>query len=148
MPTALAGPAPSLNRGPVDLLILQMRSRLRRLAAALSGALLLQLMLLGSGLPCAMHDGRTAASEHAMAGHHSAPASASAVCDDANDDACRMPQAPGQCATMTTCAVSVTASAPVAFAMLAASAAVAVPPLVATLTSGPPATPELPPPRA
>ena len=125
-----------------------MLSRLRRLAAALAGALLLQLMLLGSGLPCAMHDGGVAAGAHAMTTHHSAPASASAVCDDANDDACRMPQAPGQCATMTTCAVSVTANAPVALGTAGGRTSVAVPPLVATLISGPPAAPELPPPRA
>ena len=122
--------------------------RLRRLAAALSGALLLQLMLLGSGLPCAMHGGGSAAGEHAMTTHHSAPASASAVCDDANDDACRMPQAPGQCATMSTCAVTVTANAPVAFRTVDGRTTVAVPPLVATLISGPPTAPELPPPRA
>ena len=150
---------------------------LRRFTAALSGALLLQLTLLASGTPCAMHGAGgmgSSAAVHAMPGVHAgahhgkapAPHGSSVVSVSATESApqhsempqgcdssrkgngCGFPSAPGQCATMATC-TTVTVAPSAELATLVAFHAGS--PTIAhaeLLRSGPAAAPELPPPRA
>lgn len=131
-------------------------SGFRRLAAALSGALLLQLSLLGSGTLCAMEHGSDAhGSGHAamrMAGptsEHGAPQGHDAPrCDVAgSDDGCGLPWAPGHCAAMTTCSATAAPVSAVSIQLAAATPAADMPEPT-LIHSGPAAAPELPPPRA
>lgn len=147
-----------------DHSILVVMDLLRRVVATLTGLLLLQLMLLGSGTACALrHDvARPEAAAHALTRMaHQTSAHKTVVvtssdsrapmapmgCDGTADrDDCRLPFAPRQCSAMTTCDVS------------AALAATIDPPAhvrtterelpsVAETHSGPSFAPELPPPR-
>ena len=125
---------------------------LRRVTAALSSALLLQLSLLGSGTLCGDHDATASAAATAgqsMQGMHEAVADTPSACDapPASDDGCRLPWAPGHCATMTGCAVAAIPPAVQTGEVSLAAAALdpAEPPAA---HSGPTAAPELPPPRA
>lgn len=142
-------------------------SLVRRSVAALSGLFLLQLMLLGSGTLCAMHHSlaRAGAANHAMEladMAHQARAHESAVttADEPNipmspmdcngsgsHDDCRLPFAPGQCSSVTTCDVSATPAAAIAMPVYAYTAALEVA-SPAFAHSGPTFAPELPPPRA
>lgn len=149
-------------------------SFLRRLTAALSIALLLQLTLLGSGTLCSMPAGAgmgDADAAHAMAGMHAAGAAAqhgSAIgapgssraapldhsgtpvgCEQSGGrNGCSLPWGAGQCATMNTCTTA--PAAPAAPLLAQATTPHAVAPIAAAsrFQSGPPAAPELPPPRA
>lgn len=128
-----------------------MRS-LRRIAAALSSLLLLQLTLLGSGTLCAMPSGAAAGHMHDMGGMAGMTQSDVARPDapppsSHPDDGCRLPWSPGQCATMTACAIAAMPVAPVIVA-LDTRPALAELPMPADLGSRPAAPPELPPPRA
>lgn len=125
-----------------------MRS-LRRLFAALSALALLQLLLLGSGTPCAMgsdgaaHGGMSGAAMAAMNGH-----SAYAACDASGPrDDCGLPWSAGQCAGMTNCMPTVASPAAVAVLAIAPHRARELPE-PARITSSAAAAPELPPPRA
>jgi hypothetical protein len=115
---------------------------LRRLVAALSSALLLQLTLQASGASCAMH--------HAggMQTHAAEKATMPSGCDQSSKgDGCGLPSAPGQCATMTSCTsapVSPAAELVARVSLHASSPAIAEAML---LHSGPSAAPEIPPPR-
>lgn len=142
-------------------------SLVRRAFAALSGLFLLQLMLLGSGTLCAMHHSLASvgAANHAMAlagvahqngAHESVVASAGEPntpmspmdCNGSGShDDCRLPFAPGQCSSVTTCDVSATPAAAIA-APLYAHAVAREPASPAFAHSGPTFAPELPPPRA
>jgi hypothetical protein len=118
---------------------------LRRLTAAFSSILLLQLTLLGGGTPCAMHGEGAVAGPmpaHAMEGMQG---TARAVLD--SGDGCRLPSAPGQCAAMTSCAPAAVPSH-VVVAQLTTSHGDLDLPEPASIRSGPAAAPELPPPRA
>ncbi len=126
---------------------------LRRVTAALSSALLLQLSLLGSGTLCGDRGPETGAAAataaHAMQGMHEADTDAPAACDAAPgaDEGCRLPWAPGHCATMSGCAVA--ALPPVVqAATMSLPAATLDPSDPPAAHSGPAAAPELPPPRA
>lgn len=146
------------------------RSPFRRITAALSGALLLQLSLLGSGTLCPMHwaDGAAAAGAHAHAMSHAAGADAmdhtsmargaigtrAAVAPDSPDGpcgaghSCNAPWTPGACSTTAGCGAA--AAAPAAIRMVAAASSqtpIAVAAAV-LLPRGPSYAPELPPPRA
>ena len=142
---------------------------LRRTIAALSGALLLQLSLLASGTLCTMHGAASARpSAHDMHAMHSmdagvapgmapgmisadaaAPAGDSSQGCDASSrtDGCRLPWAPGQCTSMTTCATPATPSAAVVAQVVSVRGESNLPEPRA-IHSGPVAAPELPPPRA
>lgn len=142
-------------------------SFVRRSFAALSGVLILQLLLLGSGTLSVMHHGRaqTVATKHAMtmagsraelSSHASAVSNADeshtpmspAGCNGGVDhDACRLPIAPGQCSFMTACDVSATPAAAIWIALSVPPATVELP-SPALAPSGPTFAPELPPPRA
>lgn len=141
-------------------------SLVRRSFAALSGVFLLQLMLLGSGTLCAMHHGLAGpgAPNHAMvlAGaahqtrlHESAVGNAGESgtpmspmdCNGRGNEGCRLPFAPGQCSSVTTCDVSATPAAAVGVSGYVHVAALELPSL-AFAHSGPTFAPELPPPRA
>ena len=139
----------------------------RRLLAALSGAFLLQLLLLASGTLCSIRYGPAhagaPADAMAMAGTaHTASLNEGAVaregesegpaipldCDGIGDHAgCRLPFAPGQCTSMTACSMSVASTVSVASATYTRTIALAVPSPVLG-HSGPTFAPELPPPRA
>ena len=121
------------------------RGRLiRRIGAALSSILLLQLTLLGSGTLCAMPGdmGAMRGMTHSVVDRPETPPPNSHP-----DDGCRLPWSPGQCATMTACSIA---------AMPAATVIVAldVRPMISDLPiptdpgSRPATPPELPPPRA
>lgn len=147
--------------------VLQSRGgSIRRLVAALSSLLLLQLTLLGSGTLCATHSGEastTYAHDMAsMAGTGQSDASASTTlatralpsdgqqaphpCGGA-EDGCGLPWAPGQCASMTSC--SVTAAPPTIVAVqLERSQGVSYLPEPGSIGSRAATPPELPPPRA
>ena len=116
---------------------------IRRIGAALSGILLLQLTLLGSGTLCAMPSGAAATQMHDMGGmaDQQLPPSSHP------DDGCRFPSSPGQCATMTACSIAAMPVAPVIVA-LNTRPAIAELPMPADLGSRPATPPELPPPRA
>lgn len=127
---------------------------LRRLVAALSGALLLQLSLLGSGVLCPMEhaDAAQAQGEHSamqMPAGEGAPVHQHAPvgCQVGGDEGCGLPSAPGQCAAMTTC-VATAAPAAAPSVQLAAARIVAELPEPAAIHSGFSPAPELPPPRA
>jgi hypothetical protein len=141
----------------------------RRTVAVLSSLFLLQLTLLGSGTLCAMHHGATGIdrAEHSMRGMAGivasptpSPESAVLAATDGNSsvspsdyngptdhDGCRLPWAPGQCSSMTTCGVTVAPAALIVAlsAPRTASVDIAAPELV---RAGPSFAPELPPPRA
>lgn len=120
------------------------RGRLiRRIGAALSSILLLQLTLLGSGTLCAMPSGAASMQMHDMGGmaDQQLPPSSHP------DDACRLPSSPGECATMTACSI---AAMPAATAIVALDARPVISdlPIPAEIGSRPATPPELPPPRA
>jgi len=132
----------------------------RRLVAALTGALLLQLMLLGSGTVCAMHGLiRADASPRAMSmaamvhqtgrssDESNAPTSPVDCNGNGNNDGCPLPFAPGSCSSMTTCDVSA-APAPTLLASAYVPTIEPELPSATFLHSGPTFAPELPPPRA
>jgi hypothetical protein len=138
---------------------------LRRLAAALSGALLLQLTLLGSGTlraaPVPATGGVHASAVRASAGHaagavethdmsgmtHDGPAMPQG-CDmtDGSTD-CHQPWAPTSCASVATCSAVVLPAVLVSLPPSVMSG-VAELPAPASFSSGPASAPELPPPRA
>ena len=141
----------------------------RRLTAAFSSALLLQLSLLASGPPCQMPGEPQAAQvEAATAGHQAmhlagtpyvasvasvpvagAPAPQSSACDmSASHRSCHVPCAPEDCAIMSGCAGSppVLPSGAVAVATIVQTTLVA--PARVLIPSGPTFAPEPPPPRA
>lgn len=123
---------------------MHLRGRLiRRIGAALSSILLLQLTLLGSGTLCAMPSGAAVTQMHDMGGmaDQQLPPSSHP------DDACRFPLSPGQCATMTACSIAAMPVAPMIVA-LKTRPVVAELPMPADLGSRPATPPELPPPRA
>ena len=119
----------------------------RRIVAAFS-ALLLQLLLLGSSLPCPMqqemaHGG--GAPSHAM---QAMAAEMPAGCDGAgHGGACGGPLAPGPCASMIACGQTVAPPA-LSTAPVVGTRASAEPPEPSILRSALAASPELPPPRA
>ena len=137
-------------------------SHSRRAFAALSGLLLLQLMLLGSGTLCAMqrdasHRGMSdggmqvsgmQATTHShkvvVASGHDAGGPAGGAQDR---DSCRVPLAPGQCASMSACAISAAPSRMVGASLAVRIVALSLP-TVTRIPSGPTFAPELPPPRA
>lgn len=140
--------------------------RIRRFAAALSSILLLQLSLLGSGTPCAVHGTMEAGGAHLMAGMAAADrgtasasqsAEASALPDDPAASAgggdsedgggCPLPWAPGQCTSMTSCTATATPVATV-FALDAAPRVVSELAEPAGMLSRPTTAPESPPPRS
>jgi hypothetical protein len=129
-------------------------SLLRRAFAALSGLLLLQLTLLGSGTLCLMQTGAharfSAHGAHGMAAMAESRSVNVARVGDARSDvptgpANCLPVAP-ECSAMTTCAIS---AAPAATLVALAAArgvalAIAAP---SPLQAGPSFAPEIPPPR-
>lgn len=144
-------------------------SLLRRIAAALSGALLLQLTLLASGTLCAMHAGdgmRGMMDAPAGRAAHAAvaPAAAATVaeatpapstdrgaphdCDATGSQGdCGSPWSAGSCASMATCTATAAPSVlRIAEALQGHGAPSTIDP--ARIHSGPAAAPELPPPRA
>jgi len=142
-------------------------SFLRRLTAALSSALLLQLTLLGSGPlrsgPFPGAGGAGGSAEQMMVTMHGASAMANSStsesmpgdepgmppgCDmSGNGTDCHLPSAPGMCASSATCAAPVV-PAVIAVLPLAAPSDAAVLPEPTRFSSGPASAPELPPPRA
>lgn len=138
----------------------------RRSFAALSGLFLMQLMLLGSGTLCALHHGLAGASavNHAIAisgmahqtgsheslvtkaGESSTPMSPVDCGGSGGHDDCRLPFAPGQCSSVTTCDVSATPAAAIAAPAYVHVVALELP-SPALGHSGPTFAPELPPPR-
>lgn len=131
-----------------------MMSRLHRFAAVLSGILLLQLTLLGSGTLCGMRAGdravggqMVAMANGAMPTHaqHDAPAKGCDAAPTSHD--CTSPAAPGTCAGMVSCA---TVAAPqVQLVAIATPRLTTIAlPEPANVVSGPALAPELPPPRA
>jgi hypothetical protein len=121
---------------------------LQRLIAIVSGALFLQLSLLGSVAPCSMDGGRghtAMAGGHVMDGGHS-----DTICDARNaGKSCRLPCVPdsqGACASMASCSI-VTASPPSEARLLSARTAAAVLPEPVSAESELAIAPELPPPR-
>lgn len=131
-----------------------MRRSVRRIAALLSGALLLQLVLVGSGFACAlpmqMATDAPGADMTAMAGMDmpstdAAPIPASTPAPD--DAPCRLPWAPAGCQSMAPCAPTVVASAVVTVSLPPGAVATEVTlAVLGPLTRSIP--PELPPPRA
>ena len=141
-------------------------SFVRRSFAALCGLFLLQLSLLGSGTLCAIQHGvgRNDAGAHGMGDmtgmRSAAPHTAVSAMPDANarmspaegggmgmQDGCGLPWAPGQCASMTGCAISAVPAMRSAASMTLRVVRVELP-SPALLHSGPTFAPELPPPRA
>lgn len=140
---------------------------LRRIAAAFTTALLLQLTLLAGGTLCALQGGAAPDTMAGMAGLHGAHRAGAATnrvspalwavsdtppathrCDGTEQgDGCRHPWAPGQCVSMTTC-TAVGAPAGEIIAQVAVFSSTADLPEPASIASGPTAAPELPPPRA
>lgn len=142
---------------------------LRRLSVALSGILLLQLSLLGSGTLCAlqhaagsadmtgpaaamagmmMGGGARAGHEFVVIGLTDASKSPDGGCGDHRSaDSCGGPWAPGPCTTMSSCAWSQSSTVLPALAATSAETDGNLPePQV--LQTGPVIAPELPPPRA
>lgn len=133
-------------------------SFLRRLTAAISSVLVLQLTLLGSGAPGAMHGAgakQGAAAQRATTGAVTSPQPAPAHtaglphdCDQPTDGTgCSHPGTVSQCATMPTCT---TAAAPAAVLAATATAQRYAQDRAARASfhSRHAAAPELPPPRA
>lgn len=125
---------------------------IRRIGAALSGILLLQLTLLGSGTLCAMPSGAAAAQTHDMSGmagmtQSQADSQQTPPTGSHPDDGCRLPWSPGQCATMTACTIAAMPAATVIVA-LDARPVISELPIPAEIGSRPATPPELPPPRA
>ena len=114
----------------------------RRLSALLFGLLLLQLTLLGDGGACRAHSMRrgapgVAAIQMGHMSHGGTPSS---------HDACGSERDAGDCASMASCAVTLSlATLSVASGALVPAAA-ALPELV-SIRSGPSAGPDVPPPR-
>jgi len=138
----------------------------RRLSAALSGVLLLQLSLLGSGTLCALQGpSAPAAAPPAMTGMtHGAGGnvtastvmeqSADALEDPANGcggpgraHSCDGPWATGRCTSMSSCASSQPATVTSVFAWVRGDISIDLPE-PRSLLAGPVVAPELPPPRA
>jgi hypothetical protein len=137
----------------------------RRSVAALAGLFLLQLMLLGSGTACAMRHGIAGPSSapRAQAGMRHQASSHETVVVDSNDssapmdltgcgetahrDGCRLPFAPRQCSSMTTCDVNATLAAATNVFARVRPRALELPSPPRTYTD-PSFAPELPPPRA
>ena len=141
----------------------------RRLVAALSSVLLLQLTLVGSGTLCAMH--HAVMDARGATGHEShmipmtserTPASGSSMSEPGRGDTpgiphgcdaldsgqgCGLPWSPGQCTSMSSCTATAAQSAP-SIVVVASSAPVVELPEPGLLHSGFAAAPELPPPRA
>ncbi|HTJ23589.1 MAG TPA: hypothetical protein VL383_14395 [Gemmatimonadaceae bacterium] len=135
-------------------------SAIRRFAAALSGALLLQLSLLASGTLCHVHGSHPAAAmaHSGMHGQHGPATRAvgdaaaqmpAGGCDMSGSSApCEAPWAPGGCGSMSTC-VSVTSAISTWTGHLAQRATQSVEVVSsAAMPLGPAFAPELPPPRA
>jgi hypothetical protein len=137
--------------------------RFRRSVAALTGLFFLQLTLLGGGTACALRHGvaKSEAADHAqrtMAHQTSAhetivtSSESSARTDPigcngtADRDDCRLPLAPRQCSSMTTCDVTATAAAIINELVRVQTTDLALPSPTET-PSGPSFAPELPPPR-
>lgn len=136
----------------------------RRSFAGLSGLFLLQLLLLGSGTLCAMHDALTGdgASPRTMQmvgmGHQTGShASVASGADDSSAptgpvgctggrDGCGLPFAPGQCSSMTTCGISAKPAAAIAATVYVSIVAPELP-SPSLGHAGPTFAPELPPPR-
>ena len=142
---------------------------LRRLSVALSGVLLLQLSLLGSGTLCALQHAAGSANmtgppapmagmmmgtdtrgvhESVIIGPPDASKSPDGGCGDhQSTDSCGGPWAPGPCTTMSSCTWSQSSSVVPALAAASAETDSNLPePRV--LQTGPAIAPELPPPRA
>lgn len=146
------------------------RSPFRRITAALSSALLLQLSLLGSGTLCPMHRGQgvSAAGAHVHAMSHAAGAEAmdhaamaragvgtrAAAAPDSPDGpcgdghSCNAPWTPGACSSMGGCGLAAAAPAAVRIAIVTSSHTPAAGAAAVLLPPGPSYAPELPPPRA
>ncbi|HET7189794.1 MAG TPA: hypothetical protein VFI52_16695, partial [Gemmatimonadaceae bacterium] len=97
---------------------------IRRIGAALSSILLLQLTLLGSGTLCAMPSdmGAMPGMTHSVVDRPETPPASSHP-----DDGCRLPWSPGQCATMTACTMAAMPAAPVVVALDARPAVAELP---------------------
>ena len=131
-----------------------MRYRVRRFAALLSGALLLQLVLVGSGFACAvpmdMSAATTADASSTMPGKDmTGPAQTPSPSKGPSSDPspCRLPWVPAGCQSMAPCAPTVIASTALSVSLPHLTAASMVGLIVLT----PPSRaipPELPPPRA
>ncbi len=147
-------------------------SLLHRLTAVLSSTLLLQLSLRGSGTLCSMHGHETTKTATAHSAHMShgahrmadgvraqAPAAVSPVATDGatptglpggcdmSETSCNMPWSPSGCASMSACAIGVSAPAQVALAIGSTAAPSVELPAAGSLPLGPTYAPELPPPR-
>ena len=141
-------------------------SVLRRTIAAISGLFLLQLMLVGTGTLCAMRHGAAQPGEtgHVMqmvGGTQQTSSHQSTVSgvDDggspvnpadtrpSDHDGCRVPLAPGQCGSMSTCSISAAPSKIAVTSISLQRLALALPDPTQG-QSGPTFAPELPPPRA
>lgn len=139
---------------------------IRRSLATLTGLLLLQLMLLGSGTVCAMHDGavstRASHAMHQMPGMSGGTGSHQVViaaaeqsndstnptnCGSGRSGGCDLPFPPGQCASMTACHLSANPTSVWVATSMARSLSLALPSPAAG-HAGPSFAPELPPPRA
>ena len=121
------------------------RGRLiRRIGAALSSILLLQLTLLGSGTLCAMPSdmGAMPGMTHSVVDRPETPPPSSH-----QDHGCSLPSSPAQCATMTACTIAAMPAATVIVA-LDARPVISDLPIPAEIGSRPATPPELPPPRA
>lgn len=134
----------------------------RRLTVTLCTLPLLQLALLGGGTPCAVR-GTAAPKAHDMSamagmatsGTSATPAASAGASERADlpptssqpDDGCRMPSAPGQCATLTACTMGAIPSAALVASLEARPEAPDLP-MPGDLASRQATPPELPPPRA
>ena len=137
---------------------------LRRIAAALSSVLLLQLTLLGSGTLCAMRGTGGTGKTHDMSAMPGVETQGSAAAASAvsvrtpdrtdvppmgghSDEGCRLPWVPGPCTSMAVCSMTAMPSAMLVIA-LDTRPQVADLPMPGDLRSRPAMPPELPPPRA
>lgn len=137
--------------------------RFRRIAAALSSALLLQLSLLGSGTMCPMRGHGAAPAHAAHQGHHGmrhaiataapsvgasagVPGTPAGTCDVGGS--CDMPWTPGGCVSMSACAIAIAVPTSALVAAASSSPTNIVAARAAALPLGPTYAPELPPPRA
>lgn len=126
--------------------------RLRRLTAALTSVLLLQLMLFGSGAFCTMHGGSHdmgGVAAHATSAHRASGASiasASALGDQRHADGCDGPWASSGCAATASCLVLAATPARARSTLAVVRSAIeTLDPAAAR--AGPTFAPELPPPR-
>lgn len=117
--------------------------RLRRLSALLLGLLFLQLTLVGDGRTCRSHTVRQGAPDGVAMpmghmNHDGTPGS---------HKACGSERAAGDCASMASCAVTLSLPA-IAVASGSPNPAAAVLPEPVSIHSGPAAGPDVPPPRS